>query len=104
MKAGVSLVESLPDLAQELQRLLLAENERALAAQVRELQIMSRCHCGDDFCSTFYTKAKPEGAYRNVALNPENGMLILDVVDDRIAAVEVLYRDEIRERIHALFP
>ena len=104
----LTLAGSLPDLAQELQRLLLAENEPALAAQVPDLQIMSRCHCGDDFCATFYTKAKPRGAYgpglRNVALEPESGYLVLDVVDDRIVGVEVLYRDEIREKIHALFP
>jgi hypothetical protein len=31
-------------------------------------------------------------------------MLILDVVDERIVAVEVLYREEIREKVHALLP
>jgi len=31
-------------------------------------------------------------------------MFVLDVVADRIAAVEVLYRDEIRERLLIEFP
>jgi hypothetical protein len=31
-------------------------------------------------------------------------MLILDVVEDRIACVEVLYRDEVRRQAQALFP
>ena len=104
----LNLADSLPDLAQELERLLVAKDELALAAQVRELQIVDRCRCRDEFCSMFYVQPRPKGAYgpghRNVSLRPEKGMLILDVVDDRIVAVEVLHRDEIREKIHALFP
>jgi hypothetical protein len=105
---GPPLVESLPELAQELERLLLAGNEPALAAQIPELRIVDRCRCGDGFCATFYVQPKPEAAYgpghRNVMLEPETGMLILDVVNERIAAVEVLHRDEIREKVHALLP
>jgi hypothetical protein len=56
----------------------------------------------------FYVLPKPDGAYgpghRNVALTPKEGMLILDVVGDRIAAIEVLYRDKIRQRLLKEFP
>jgi hypothetical protein len=105
--AGSLIVESLPAFAQELERLLAAD-EPGLAGQVPQLRIVDRCRCGDGFCATFYVQPKPEGAYgpghRNVTLEPETGMLILDVVNERIAAVEVLYRDEIRETVHALLP
>jgi len=103
-----SLADALPDLAKEIEQLLRGDAEPELAAQVARLRIFDRCRCNDDFCATFYTQPKPEGAYgpghRDVSLNPENGMLILDVVDEQIVAVEVLYRDEIGESIRALLP
>jgi len=97
-----------PALSAELQQLLSRQGEAALAVQIPRLAVIDRCRCGDDFCGTFYVQPKPKGAYgpghRNVALEPSEGMLILDVVDDKIAGVEVLYRDEIRERLLVEFP
>jgi hypothetical protein len=56
----------------------------------------------------FYVLPKPARAYgpglRIVSLEPARGFLILDVVNDKIAAVEVLYRDEIRQRLPDEFP
>ncbi len=99
--------DALPAFAAELQRLLTEAGEPELAAQVPGLVILERCRCDDDFCATFYTQPKPEGAYgpghRNVALTPEEGMLILDVVGGKIACVELLYRDEIRRKLDAVF-
>ena len=101
------LAEALPAFRDELESLLLEAGEFQLAQQVSSLQIVDRCRCGDDFCSTFYTGTKPEGSYgpqhRNVVLSPEKGTLILDVVADKIKCVEVLYRDELRTLLeHAL--
>jgi hypothetical protein len=102
------LVEMLPGLSAELQRLLTERNEVELAAQVPDLNVVDRCRCGDDFCAMFYVLPMPEGVYgpqhRNVALTPKEGMLILDVVANKIAAVEVLYRDEIRQKLLTEFP
>src|SRR5690348_16798995 len=88
-----------PDLVTELQTLLVEADECELAAQVEELTLVDRCHCGDDFCGTFYAVPRPDGAWgaglRTVALHPLAGMINVDIVDDKIAAVEVLYRDEI---------
>ncbi len=101
------LIDVLPAFAAELEALLL-EEEPALAVQVRGLTIVDRCRCGDDFCATFYSEPRPEGSYgpshRNVPLDPGQGMLILDVVGTKIACVEVLYRDEIREVLHSVLP
>jgi hypothetical protein len=97
-----------PSLSQEMQRLLIELGETDLAAQVPQLCIVERCRCGDDFCATFYVQPKPTDGYgpghRNVALTPKTGMLILDVVNEKITCVEVLYRDEIREKLLASFP
>ena len=97
-----------PALSAELQHLLFGQGEPELATQVPGLTVLDRCRCGDDFCGMFYVLPKPDCAYgpnhRNVALTPMEGMLILDVVANRIAAVEVLYRDEIRDRLLTEFP
>jgi hypothetical protein len=102
------LKDLLPELAQELEELLMAEKEPDLAMQVSSLQIVDRCRCGDDFCSTIYTESKPKGSYgpghQCIELEPNHGMLILDVVNNKIAAVEILYRDEIRKVLLTALP
>jgi hypothetical protein len=102
------LIEIFPALSAELQRLPAGQGEPGLAAQVPGRAVIDRCRCGDDFCGTFYVVHKPKGVYghghRNVELTPKDGMLILDVVADKIEAVEVLYRDQIREKLLVEFP
>jgi hypothetical protein len=102
------LTEILPQLALELERLLREHEESELAAQVRTLAIVDRCRCGDDFCASFYTQPKPKGAYgpghRNLDLDAEKGMVIVDVVSGLIAHVEVLNRDDVRKQLISAFP
>jgi hypothetical protein len=102
------LTETLPAFAIEFRQLLEQQGESELAARVSSLKIFERCRCGDDFCATFYTQPKPIGGFgpghRNVRLIPEEGMLILDVVGEEIACVEILDRPEIREKLLAVLP
>ena len=102
------LVDVLPSFAAEIEALLMKANELELRAQVPEQKIWDRCGCEDSFCASFYTQPKPHGAYgpghRNVVLEPEDGMLILDVVYGRIMQVEALYRDDIRKVLRSFFP
>jgi hypothetical protein len=102
------LSDTLPLFATELRQLLEEQGEPELAAQVSGLMILDRCRCGDDFCATFYTQPRPKGGFgpghRNVALTPGEGMLILDVVREAIACVELLYRDEVRLKLLAVLP
>ena len=97
------LTNILPEFASELRQLLIESGETKLAEQVPGLMIFERCRCGDDFCATFYTQPKPDDAYglghRNVALAPEEGMVILDVVAAEIACIEVLDRKDVREKL-----
>jgi hypothetical protein len=102
------LREAFPNFARELQHLLRQTGRPNLAEQVEALPIVDRCRCSDSFCGTFYTSPKPNGSYgpehENVALEPDNGMVILDVVENQIRCVEVLYRDEIRSRLQSILP
>jgi hypothetical protein len=97
------LPDVLPSFAAELRQLLDEQHEHELAAQVPTLTIFDRCRCGDDICATFYTGPKPNDGFgpghRNVRLMPEDGMLILDVVDGKIACVEVLDREDFRQKL-----
>jgi len=103
-----AILEVFPELAAELRALLIAEKEPELSAQVDSLRLVERCRCRDDFCAMFYTSAPPDGAWgkghRNVALNPKKGDLILDVVDNHIVAVEVLFHPEVRRKLDDLLP
>jgi hypothetical protein len=102
------LVDMFPELSLELQQLLRVSGEHAVADQILTLHVLERCHCGDDFCASFYTQPRPKGPYgpglRTVALEPITGHLIIDVVDGAVAQIEVLYRDEIRRKLLTKFP
>jgi hypothetical protein len=104
----VLLAETLPQLARELEELLKRQGEPELAAQVSHLAIVDRCRCGDEFCSSFYTQPKPDGRcgpyHRCMDLDADEGMLIVDVVADTIAHVEVLNRDDIRKKLVEALP
>jgi hypothetical protein len=103
-----TLSEAMPAFATELRQLLEEQGEPGLAGQVSGLMIFDRCRCEDDFCSTFYSRPKPDGAYglghRNVRLLPERGMVILDIVAGEIACVEVLDRNDVREKLDEFLP
>jgi hypothetical protein len=91
--------ELFPELVGELVDLLCAEGEDELAATVPFLRFVEWCSCGEDFCKGFYTAPPPEGAYGPghycVALDPDEGMIVLDVVDGEIKFVEILGRDSL---------
>ncbi len=103
-----NLSQEFSELASELSDLLKRGGEEELAMTICGLTVLDRCRCGDDFCATMYMAPRPPGAWgeghRNVALDPQRGFLILDVMNERIVEVEVLYRDEIRERLLMLLP
>jgi hypothetical protein len=101
------LIDASPDFSRELSELLIKSGEPSLAAQIDDLEIVARCTCSDDFCASFYTAANPVGSYgnkhRNIELEPAEGIIILDLVDDKIVHIEVLYRDDVRSKLTQLF-
>ena len=42
--------------------------------------------------------------HKNIPLDPIEGFLVLDVVNEEIVCIEVLYRDDLRARLLRLFP
>ncbi len=98
---GKLLHEALPKLAEELQQLLAKDGHENLARQISQLVLVDRCRCEDAFCATIYTARRPDGAWgpghENVVLDPESGMLVLDVVRGVVVTIEILYRDDVRK-------
>jgi hypothetical protein len=92
---AILLNVALPSLCTELQELLERGNEPKLASQVSS--IVDRCRCGDDFCASLYTEPTPSGAYgpgHSCLEERQRGMIIFDILYDKIAGVGVLPRDE----------
>lgn len=94
---GPLLREAYPEFVEELVRLLEAAGERSLAVVARDLRLVAECGCKDEFCQSVRTAPHPPGepygaGHRNVMLDPEEGMLVLDVVHERIVYVEILDR------------
>ena len=102
------LHEVLPEFTDELRALLNKDGLVQLVGQVASLRIVDRCRCGEESCASFYTVPKPEGAWgaghENIILDAEEGMLVLDTVAGNIVHVEILDRDEIREKLLQQIP
>ena len=100
--------EAFPELSEELRELLRNKREAELAERISDLKLVERCHCGDDFCATIYTQAKPANRYgpshRSLDLDADKGMIILDVVEDKIVCIEILHRGEIRMKLLEMLP
>lgn len=100
--------DAFPGLIAELITLLEGEGEHELAHHVRDAPFVASCDCGDDLCQSIRTTAHPKGqpygeGHRCVPLLPSQGMLVLDVVDDRIMYIEVLDRPPMNDQ-HGLRP
>ena len=104
---SLTLRDSLPELAAELEALLRSDSESELASQVHSLEIVDRCRCDSPSCATIYNVPKPKGAWlgnhRNILLDTE-GLTVLDIVDERIVCIEMLDRDRITQQVHTLLP
>ncbi|WP_216587408.1 hypothetical protein [Streptomyces brasiliscabiei] len=92
-----------PDLVAELTVLLEVEGEYAPAVRAADLRLVDECGCGDGFCRSIRTadhrRGRPYGpGHRCVPLPPSKGMLIPDVVDDRIMYIEILDRPPMPRR------
>jgi hypothetical protein len=96
---AATVTDVLPRFSVELIEALVDQGGAHLAKQVPGLQVVARCDCGDDFCSSFYVAPRPDGSWgpghRNVVVEDAKGMVVLDVVDDVITYVEVLDRPDV---------
>jgi hypothetical protein len=99
-------VDALPKFAEELRRILIAEERPELASQIPSLRIIDRCRCKDWFCATFKTgETGVDSIDETVALDQaESGMINVDLIDGRIVQVEVLWRDDVRSDLRRVLP
>jgi hypothetical protein len=104
------LSEISAELADEIVQQLIREGEHELSTQVPTLRVKSRCRCGDDFCATMHTGPQPSRgeahgpSHRCVPLDAADGMIVLDVVDEKIVTIEVLDRPAVREQLRLHLP
>jgi len=98
----------MPEFSRELRELIVKAQRPELAQKIEALLFVDRCRCDDEFCSSFYTAPKPNGAYgaghSNLVLSPKEGMIVLDLVDDEIRYVEVIDRQDVREVLFTSAP
>ncbi len=97
----------LPELAARMESALRAQGEERVADQVAGLRITAVCRCDQEYCGSFHTARRPMKRWmlhgRQVTLTDDGpGEVALDVVRGEIAYVEVLFVDNVRERLAGL--
>lgn len=106
------LRDAFPRFAPELERLLAASARSGLTEQMSDLELVSRCGCGNSFCSTFYVtggrsplteeQRGDRGPYARDSLDVDaaEGMVVVDTDElDRIVSVEVLNRPDVEAEL-----
>jgi hypothetical protein len=104
MSEAPLVAEVVPGLSRRIEAALRTQGEFALADQVPGLRITTVCRCDQPFCGSFHTSKRPMKRWfirgRQVEIaDGEPGEIVLDVVRGEIAYVEVLYLDDVRERM-----
>jgi len=106
IETGHLLEESLPELAGELKLLLATAGEEELASQISSLRltdvvVMIRS-VRPVLCSTSRGSWRPR--HKTICLNPSAEMTNVDVVDGKVVEIEVLYRDDFRDKLLSVLP
>ena len=88
--------EVLPEVYADLEVLVESSGDPGLGEQLPALTVTEACGCGDVFCASFYTGARPpaawsdEGAHRTLYDSDTVLVLAADVVDSAIRYVEII--------------
>ena len=101
MSDGPLVAQKLPELAAELERLLLAQNRPDLAEQLSTLRITAVCPCEIEACGSFYT-ARPMKRWFRRGKQVPAGDLVVDTIDGEIVFIEVLGRPDVRATLRTL--
>jgi len=86
----------LPEVYADIETLIQAEGMSSLRQGLESLAVTETCGCGDDFCASFYTGARPRGGWSDEGshLTLVDGDTIvvesIDVVDSTIRYVEII--------------
>jgi hypothetical protein len=100
------LKELFSELVEEIRTLLQAGDRTDLISSLESAIIVDKCRCGDDFCSSIYTAARPTGSWgadhETVPLEPQKGLINLDTVAGRIVYIEVIDRPNFRNVLNKM--
>ncbi len=101
--------ELFPAFAEELVDMVRRSERPQLAVQIPSLRVIDRCRCGARGCAHFYTAPPPRGSYGpghdNIMLEPAGDeLIILDIVGEKIVAVEVLDRPDVGALLDQYLP
>ncbi|MCW8876824.1 MAG: hypothetical protein OQJ89_15180 [Kangiellaceae bacterium] len=102
MKLGILM----PFLAQELTQELVKIGEPKLADSVSQLEILGRCDCDNQSCAAFYTAEKHVWSGNEIrhVIPHVKGVFSVDVFKDEIVFIEIMGRQDVRERLLAVCP
>ncbi len=91
----------------ELEAMIEAVGRADLLEHLRGAPITSRCNCGDADCAHFYTSPVPtrrDHTHENIMLPSQSGLIVLDVRQGKVVAVEVLDRPDVKRVLDSYLP
>ena len=104
----ITINDLFPAFVGELSRLVSEAGHPHLSEQIPSLPVVARCNCAQDNCAHFYTAPPPRGAYppnhTNILLPTDDGLIVVDVIEDRIVAVEILDRPDVKQLLDKALP
>lgn len=94
----------MPFLAEEISAGLKSLGLARLAESVNELDIVERCDCDNSGCAAFYTAEKHLWSGKEVTqVTPKvKGLFSIDIHKDKIVFIELMGREDVRERLLAV--
>jgi hypothetical protein len=101
------LSEFAPEFASELARALAAAGHSELARAVPGLLVVEPCTCNQPDCASFYTVPRFQASWlwghrgKTIHLTSEGGLIGVDVVYERILAIEVARPDPLRASVRS---
>ena len=103
------LKSSLPAFVEELHVKSVQENLVAYAAQIAELVVTDRCHCGDALCAEMVCgvdlhEIPLEEEHQVEVLLSEPPSLLVLAFKGQIVSIEVLFRPDVRTVLDSLMP
>jgi hypothetical protein len=106
--ASALVKELLPAFVAELEKTLIRMARPELAEQLGQLRVVDRCRCSQRNCSHFYTAPRPLESYgpnhTNLMIPAQRGLIVFDIVDGVVVAIEVLDRPDVKAPLDQYLP
>ncbi len=108
IESATTIAELFPAFSRELEEMLDNMGRSDLVEKIPDLPIVARCKCAQNNCAHFYTAPPPAGQYPsghfNILLPAKKGLIVLDLIDNDVVAIEVLDRADVKIILDAFMP